>query len=142
MAGPQLGHAGAYGYTDLQTKNAPVVEGMQASAAIAAPRVVVNGTDSRVATAATDSTPSLIAGINIKAVSAAGAEAHVVTLGLAENVPATGTIAAGDLLIRSVTTAGSVSASATPTTGAVLGRAINASASNTVDVWVSPSALS
>lgn len=142
MAGPQLGHFGAFGYTDLQTANAPVVEPMEASAAITGPKVVAIGTDSRVATAATDTTASLCIGVAINTVSGAGGEAHVVTLGLAENLVATGSIAAGDLVIRSATTAGAVSASATPTAGQVIGRAINASASNTVDVWVSPGALS
>lgn len=141
MAGPQLGHFGAYGYTDLQTMNAPIIEPYKTSAAITGPKVVAIGTTNLVATAATDSTASLCIGVCINS-PASGGEAAVVTLGLAENLVATGAIAAGDLVIRSATTAGAVSASATPTAGQVLGRAINASSSNTVDVWVSPGALS
>lgn len=141
MAGPQLGHHGAYGYTDLQTFGEPVIEGRETSAAISGPKVVAVGTDGKVATAATDTTASLCIGVCINS-PVSGGEAQVVRLGLAENVPATGSVSAGDLLIRSATTAGSVSASATPTAGQVVGRAINASSSNTVDMEVLPGALS
>jgi hypothetical protein len=67
---------------------------------------------------------------------ASGDTGGVIVGGVAEDVPCTGTVAAGALLIPSGTTAGYVAASATPAAGAVVGVAINASASNTVDVWV------
>lgn len=108
------------------------------SAAVTAKRVVAIGTAGLVAIAATNGTASLTVGIAQSAI-ASGQAGLVVTQGIAEDVPCDGTVAAGDLLKRSVTTAGSVSATATPAAGEVIGVAINASSSNTVDVWVTPS---
>lgn len=126
---------GAFGVTDLQSK-LPSLEGeFLASAAITAPKVVSISTAGSVATCATDATASLAVGVAIKDAAASG-RAKVVTYGIAENVPAAGAVAAGDLLKRSVTTAGYVSATATPGVGEAIGVAINASSSNTVDVWV------
>lgn len=129
---------GAYGYTDLRTKgwslNAPVL----ASAAIAAKRLVAIGTDGKVATAATNGTASLVVGATNVAI-ASGDTGIIVVGGIAEDLPADGAIAAGDLLKRSGTTAGYVAATATPAAGEVIGVAINASASNVVDVWISKS---
>lgn len=126
---------GAFGVTDLQSK-LPSTEGeFKASAAITAPKVVAIGADGQVATAATDSTASLSVGVAIRDAAASG-RAKVVYYGIAENVPAAGAVAAGDVLKRSVTTAGYVSATANPAVGEAIGIAINASSSNTVDVWV------
>jgi hypothetical protein len=47
-----------------------------------------------------------------------------------------GAAAAGALLKRSVTTAGSLAATATPAAGEVIAISLAASASNTCDVWV------
>lgn len=128
---------GAFGYTDLETKNYSHAVPFRSSAAISAKRVVSVGTDGTVATTATDGTASLTVGIAKSAI-ASGADGLVIIHGMAEDVPATGTVAAGDLLKRSATTAGSVSATATPAAGEVVGVAINASSSNVVDVWVTP----
>lgn len=126
----------AAGDSSLQT-NLPCWQGsMQASAAITAKRVVAIGTDGRVATAATDGTASLTIGVAITAAAAANGIVQVVLGGIAENVPCSGTVAAGDLLKRNTTTAGWVQATATPAAGEVIGVAINGSSSNTVDVWV------
>jgi hypothetical protein len=109
----------------------------KASAAVARGAVVAIGTDGQVAAAGTASTATLSIGIATKA-AAAGEIVQVAVLGYVPNVPATGSVAAGDALKRSVTTTGSVSASAAPVLGEFLARAVNASASNVVDVWVAP----
>lgn len=132
---------GAFGYSDLATTGYQTTAPVRASAAITGPAVVAIGTGGTVATAATDGTASLAVGIVVDSI-ASGKDGQMVVTGLAENVPCAGAVAAGDLLKRSVTTAGYVSATATPTAGEVIGVAINASSSNTVDVWVRPSALS
>lgn len=126
---------GAYGYTDLQTTVFSIPAQVKASAAVTAGRVVAIGTDGTVAQAATDGTASLAIGIAREALTT-GYSGLVTVYGLAENVPAAGSIAAGDVVKRSVTTAGYVSATATPAVGEALGIAIAASASNTVDIWV------
>lgn len=128
---------GAFGYTDLQTKLPSWPGEFSASAAITGPAVVAIGTDGTVATAATDGTAALTIGIAVESI-ASGDTGEVVCMGIAENVPAAGGVTAGALLKRSATTAGYVSATATPAVGEVIGVAINASASNTVDVWVIP----
>lgn len=126
---------GAFGVTDLQSQ-LPSLEGeFKASAAVTAPKVVAIGTDGQIATAATNGTASLCVGVAIKDAAASG-RAKVVFYGIAENVPAAGAVAAGDILKRSATTAGYVSATASPAAGEAIGIAINASSSNTVDVWV------
>lgn len=126
----------AFQYTDLQTSIFSVQAEFDTSAAITAPAVVAIGTTGLVATAATDNTASLCVGVAIRTVTS-GKPVSVVVHGIAENVPAAGAVAAGDILKRSVTTAGRVSTTATPAAGEALGVAINASASNVVDVWVS-----
>ncbi len=126
---------GAFGVTDLQNQ-LPSLEGeFKASAAITAPKVVAIGTDGQVATAATNGTASLQVGVAIKD-AASGGRAKVVYYGIAENVPAAGSVAAGDIVKRSGTTAGYVSATASPAAGEAIGIALNASSSNTVDIWV------
>lgn len=134
-----LNVGGVYGQTALQT-SLPSWQGeFKTSASVTGPSVVAIGTDGTVATAATNGTASLTVGVAINTQAAAtGKTAQVVVLGIAENVPAAGSVAAGDLLKRSATTAGYVSATATPAAGEVMGVAINASSSNTVDVWVFP----
>ena len=130
---------GAFGYTDLQTKlwsiQAPFLAG---ATDIAGPRVIKVGTDGTILTATTNATTNLNLGIAVKAISS-GRTGNVVVMGIAENVPCNGAVAAGDLVKASATTAGYVAATATPAVGEVIGVAINASSSNTVDVWVLPS---
>jgi len=127
---------GAFGYTDLRSQLWAEEVSFKASAAITARRVLAIGTTGLVAIIATDGTASLAVGIAQSAIASAST-GMVIVQGIAEDVPATGAVAQGDLLKRSVTTAGSVSATATPVAGEVIGVAINASASNVVDVWVS-----
>lgn len=142
MAGKTIVNpGGAFGYTDLATLGYQQTAPMRTSAAIVGPAVVAIGTDGTIATAATNGTASLAIGIAVDSI-ASGKDGQVVVSGMAENVPAAGAVAAGDLLKRSATTAGYVSATATPVAGEVIGTAINASSANTVDVWVRPSALS
>lgn len=131
---------GAYGYTDLQTQLYSIEGEFKAATAIAgAPQVVAIGTDGKIGEAATNSTATLTIGIAMRN-AAINDTIGVVLLGIAENVPCDGAVARGDILKRSVTTTGSVAATATPALGENLGIAMNASASNTVDVWVCKSA--
>ncbi len=142
MAGKTINNpGGAFGYSDLATLGYQQTAPMRSSAAIVGPACVSIGTGGLIATAATDGTASLVVGIAVDSI-ASSKDGLVVVTGMAENVPCAGAVAAGDLLKRSVTTAGYVSATATPAVGEVVGVAINASSSNTVDVWVRPSALS
>lgn len=106
-----------------------------ASAAVTAARLVAINTAGSVAVAATDGTASLVVGYAPNGATAAGGLVKVKTGGIVENIPAAGAVAAGDIVKRSVTTAGYVSATATPAVGEALGVAINASASNVVDVF-------
>lgn len=129
--------AGAYGVTDGAQKFFRIEAEAVASAAITGPAVVAIGTDGRVATAATDSTAALCIGVAQSSI-ASGKVGSFTVLGHAENVPAAGTVAAGDILKRSATTAGYVSTTTSAADGEVIGVAINASASNVVDVWVFP----
>jgi hypothetical protein len=107
----------------------------KAATAVTAKRVVVINTTGKVAISATDSTATLCVGIARNAI-AAGDSGQVIRGGIAENVPCDGTVSAGDVVKRSATTAGSVAATATPALGEAVGVAINASASNVVDVDV------
>jgi len=128
---------GAQGYTDLQTTLFSVCAPVLASAAVPAKRVVAFGTDGSVSTALTNGTASLNLGIVVNAI-ASGSTGQAVVLGIAEDIPCAGAVAAGDLLKASATTAGYVSATATPAAGEVIGVALAASSSNTADVWVTP----
>ncbi len=125
----------AFGQTDLQTKTHPLTFAYEAADTVTANQVVAITTEGKVADAATNGTASLAIGVALDS-AVTGDAAKVVVLGMAENVPAQGTIAAGALLKRSATTAGYVAATATPAAGEVLGVAINASAGGTVDVFV------
>jgi hypothetical protein len=122
--------------SDLSAKTLPASRPLRASAAITAKRVVSYTTEANVATTATDGTPSLVAGIAVTAAAATGDIVEVVWNGVVDNVPCEGTVSAGMLLTRSANTAGWVAATATPAEGEVVGVAINASASNVVDVLV------
>ena len=101
--------AGAYGYSDLQTKLYSEAAPFVASAAITGPAVVAMGTDGRVATAPTNGVAALCVGIATDSI-ASGQAGNAVVLGVAGQVPCDGAVAAGDLLKRSVTTAGRVQA--------------------------------
>jgi hypothetical protein len=138
MAGKTVVNAsGAFGYSDLETTTYQHTAPFKASSTVAAKAVVAIGTDATVATAATNGTASLTIGIAQTAI-ASGNVGNVILGGIAEDVPCDGAVAAGDLLKRSVTTAGRVATTATPAAGEVLGVAINASSGGTVDVMVFP----
>lgn len=125
---------GAFGYT---ADTGGTVQEMLTSTSVAEKAVVALSTTNtlKVAAAATDSTASLSLGIAIAA--ATGSQTiPVVTRGLVRSVPVAGAVAQGDILKRSVTTAGSLSATASPATGEAFAVALAASASNVADVWV------
>lgn len=140
-----LNPLGAFGWTDMRTNlgGEPMI--MKANGHIFVDDVVSIDTSGRVVQAITNGTPSLIIGVAVagpgttsdtSAIAGTGTPVQVVTQGLAENVKAAGAVAAGDILKRSVTTVGYVSATAAPVTGESFAVAINASASNTVDIWI------
>lgn len=137
MADKQIDNpSGAFGVTDLQSKLHFSTGEFAAAAAIAA-RVPVSITSTgTIATTATDGVA--IIGVSLNAASAAGETVQVILGGIAENMSAGGATTLGTPVIRSATTAGYVTSSATPVTGTVVGFALGASSSNTVDVWVNP----
>lgn len=133
--------AGAYGNTvDPPSTEMEFLTTAAVNTAGTAAVVAIN-TAGSVAAAATNSTASLQVGITAKSASASGKTLGVVVQGFVRGVPCDGTVAAGDLLKRSVTTTGSVATTATPAAGEVIAVAIAASASNIVDVWVSKAAV-
>ncbi len=127
--------AGAFG---LAADFPQAGEPYQASAAVTAKRVVAIGTTGQVAVAATNGTAALCIGVSRDAI-ASGNVGIIIERGIVTGVGADGAITAGLLLKRSATTAGFVAATATPAIGEVIGFAIAASASNVVDIYVSPS---
>lgn len=127
---------GAYGQTADAPRN---THEFKASTTVTANRVVAIGTDYTVAVAATDGSAALCIGVSQTAGAAtvgAPVAPQITVWGLAKAVPVAGTVAAGDVLKRSVTTAGYLSTTATPATGEKLAVALAASASNVVDVWI------
>lgn len=127
---------GAGGYTASKDLFPPHTENREVSAAVTALYVVAEGTNGKVAVAATNGTASLAFGVAMEAGSASGDTIRVATMGTVANVPAAGAIAAGDVVKRSATTAGYVSATATPGVGEALGYALAASASNVVTIRI------
>lgn len=127
---------GAYGQAADAPRN---THEFKASTTVTANRVVAIGTDYTVAVAATDGAAGLAIGVsqNLGGAAVGAPVASDVTIwGLAKAVPVAGAVAAGDVLKRSVTTAGYLSATATPATGEKLAVALAASASNVVDCWI------
>lgn len=129
--------AGAFGYTATKDKLYQQIAPFKAESAITGPAVVAINTTGNVATAATNGSAQLVAGICINS-PAAGEIAQVVIAGIVDAVPCAGTVSAGQILIRSVTTAGRVNSSATAALGEAMGVAIadGSGANGTVSVWV------
>lgn len=127
-SGQTVAQATDIGYTSRELK---------ASTTVTALNVVAISTDSNytVATAATNGTPGLVIGIALES-GVAGNLVEVATEGLVKAVPVNGTVTGGDVLKRSVTTAGSLATTASPATGEKIAVAIAASASNVVDVII------
>lgn len=134
MAGTQITNPrGAFGVTSGRPRD---VYPFKTTAAVAAKAVVAfDTTGTKVATAATNGTASLARGVALEA-AASGDTVQVVTHGLVTAVPVDGAVAAGDVLKRSATTAGSLATTATPAVGETFAIALAASASNTATVWV------
>lgn len=127
----------AYGYTGLDTVVGQDVIDLEASAAVTSKRAVTIGTNGKVALAAHDSTASLVIGIAANGSTVTtGDVVRVVVRGVVTSVPCDGAVAAGSILKRSVTTTGSVAATASPAAGETIGVALAASASNVVSVYV------
>lgn len=115
----------------------PQTKEMKASTTITALQCVSIATDGtyQVAPTATNGTTSLVRGIALNSVTS-GQVCDVQVAGLVKSVPVDGTVAAGDVLKRSTTTAGKLATTATPAFGDQVAVALAASASNVVDVWV------
>lgn len=126
---------GAFGNSALGQQLGRVIWEFDTSAAVTGPKVVSLTTEGKVATSATDGTASLCAGVALGTV-ASGDTAKVVVMGIVEDVPCDGAIAAGNIVKRSVTTAGSVAVTATPAAGEALGVALAASASNLCKLYL------
>jgi hypothetical protein len=124
----------AFGYSNIQQNNPPVTRPMKAGAAIAAGVPVSITSTATVATTATDGTA--IVGVSYAA-AASGDTVQVITSGPAL-MSAGGATTLGTPVIRSATTAGYVTSSATPVTATVVGFAMGASSSNQTWVWVLP----
>lgn len=130
-----LNPQGAFGYSDTVDKLPQTIHEFKAGAAIDAKQVVVLQSAGTVIEAATDSTASLCVGISNEA-AASGGTVSVVVYGICEDVPCDGSVSTSSVLKRSVTTTGSVAATASPATGESIGIGMTASASNLVDVYV------
>lgn len=134
---------GAFGYTDLDTKvwsNKQPFKSGEASATISRGTVVALNTQSNIITSVTNGAEELVVGIAAEDI-AAGEVGLVVIEGMAENAVPDGDIAAGNIVMRSATTAGRVAAATTTavaTVGQTLGVAISTGNTTTgaVDVWV------
>lgn len=139
MAGKQIGNpSGAFGVTDLQQKLYANTGEFVASAAIAAKSVVSISSTGTVATCATDGVG--VIGVALNAASAAGKTVQVILNGIATNVVAGSATTLGTPVIRSATTAGAVTSSATPVTGTAVGFALGASSGGVSSIWVLPGA--
>lgn len=126
---------GAFGYTGLQQKGSIQTVTMLAGGAIAAKAPVsVTSTGTAIATA-TDGVA--IIGVALNAI-ASGATGEVIVCGPAQGVLAGGATTLGTPVIRSATTAGYITSSATPVTGTVVGFALGASSGGLTDIWVLP----
>ena len=127
---------GAYGYTSIDQKLPQTTEEFLAGGTITA-KVPVSITSTGTITAtATDDTASRVVGISLKAITS-GKTGLVITGGIASGVSAGGATTLGTPVIRSATTAGYVTSSASPAVGEAIGIALGASSSNQVSVYVS-----
>lgn len=131
---------GAFGYTaavDVGNHVQPL-ESAESTTTISKGQVVTINTAGKILQATTTVDQKLQIGIAAEDI-AAGEVGLVTILGLQKSVKAEGAIAAGALVTRSGTTAGSV-ASFTPAAvtdiGKVIGVAAAAAASSLVDLWV------
>lgn len=127
--------SGAFGNSTLAQKLVPQTMEFVASAAISKGAPVSISSTGTVATCATDGVA--VIGVAYEAASAANKTIRVVTTGYA-SVLAGGATTLGTPVIRSATTAGYITSSATPVTGTVVGFALGASASGRSDIWVLP----
>lgn len=130
---------GAFGTTDLTEKFQPITMEFEATADIPARTVVLITTAAKITKAATGTAAAgTTLGVTVDAIES-GRVGRVVVLGIVDNVPADGSIAAGSPVIASTTTAGSVIAKAAPTTNEALGWAVAAASGGTVTIFVNRS---
>jgi predicted butyrate kinase (DUF1464 family) len=131
---------GAQGYTDLQTKLGNVVWPFKAAAAITKGQLVeiVTGTATQVGmirTAITNGVLATIVGVALETIPANGV-GNVAVAGAIDGVSAHATVAVGDIVRRSATSAGYVVASNTPAEFEAFGIALTSTATvGTISVW-------
>lgn len=136
MSGKQITNpAGAYGVTDLQQKGYQEAVDMAAEGTITAKTPVSITSTGGVIATATDGVA--IVGVALES-GVTGDSISVCLKGVVTLVSAGGATTLGTPVIRSATTAGYVTSSATPVTGTVVGFALGASSSNKSTIWVLP----
>lgn len=128
--------SGAFGVTDLDQKLFKTTGEFVASAAITAKSVVSISSTGTVATTTTGGVG--VIGVALNAASGADKTIQVILTGIATNMVAGGATTLGTPVIRSATTSGAITSSATPVTGTVVGFALGASAGGLTSVWVLP----
>lgn len=138
MSGNIGNPSGAFGVTTLNQLIPPQTMEFKASAAISAGVPVSISSTGTVATCATDGTA--IVGVSYTAASAAGKTIQVVVRGPA-SILAGGATTLGTPVIRSATTAGYITSSATPVVGTTVGFAMGASSGGYTNVWVQAGSL-
>ena len=136
MADKQISNpAGAFGVTDLQQKLPQRTGEHVAGGAILAKAPVSITSTGTIIQTATDGVA--IIGVALNALST-GETGQVIYHGIASGVLAGGATTLGTPVIRSATTTGYITSSATPVTGTVVGFALGASSGGRSDVWVQP----
>lgn len=137
MATQQISNPQGFGgVTDLQAKGTAVGQAdMRAEGTIVAKTPVSITSTGGVIATATDGVA--IIGVALEA-GVSGDNISVLCLGGPVSMSAGGATTLGTPVIRSATTAGWVTSSATPVTGTVVGFALGASSSNRSTIWVMP----
>lgn len=126
---------GAFGYTDIGDKGPQYASDMLCGGTITAKTPVSITSTGTVIATATDGVA--VIGVALDS-GVSGDTIRVCHLGVVNSVSAGGATTLGTQVIRSATTAGYVTSSATPVVGTVVGFALGASASNKVAIWVQP----
>lgn len=126
---------GAFGYTDLTATLYQEASEFKAGGTITANTPVSITSTGTVIATATDGVA--VIGVALES-GVSGDTINVCLKGVVTNVSAGGATTNGTQVIRSATTAGYVTSSATPVVGTVVGMALGASASNKVTIWVNP----
>lgn len=136
MGSKQITNPGlAYGQTDLTLNGYQEATEFIAGGTITTKTPVSITSTGTVIATATDGVAVIGVALNS---ATSGQVVNVCMKGLVAGMSAGSAMANGTQVIRSATTAGYLTSSATPVVGTVVGFALGASASNLVTVWVAP----